>query len=186
MNSNEKYRNVEDTRISITELMLPSHANFSGKIHGGHILNLMDQIAFACASKHSGCYCVTASVDTVDFRRPIEVGELVTMKASINYVGRTSMVVGIRVEAENIQTGMIKHCNSSYFTMVAKDENGKPKPVPGLIIDDEIEVRRFLKAIKRLQMKKKREHEFDAVDFVPHNYVEELKDYNVVVKLQNL
>ncbi len=180
------YKNIEETRISITQLMLPSHANFSGKIHGGHILSLMDQIAFACASKHSGTYCVTASVDTVDFRQPIEVGELVTMKASINYVGRTSMVVGIRVESQNIQTGMIKHCNSSYFTMVAKDENGKPTPVPGLIVDDEIEVRRFLKAIKRLEMKRKREKEFDAEDFVSHNYVEELKNHNVVLKLQNL
>jgi acyl-CoA hydrolase len=77
----------------------------------------MDQIAFACASKFSGNYCVTASVDTVDFLSPIEVGELVTMKASVNYVGRSSMIIGIRVESENIQTGHSKHCNSSYFTM---------------------------------------------------------------------
>ena len=117
------FKHVEDTRIMISELMLPSHANFSGKIHGGYILSLLDQIAFACASKHSGTYCVTASVDTVDFLNPIEVGELVTMRASINYVGRTSMVVGVRVEAENIQTGEQKHCNSSYFTMVAKGED---------------------------------------------------------------
>ena len=76
---------IKDSQISITELMLPSNSNFSGKIHGGHILNLMDQIAFACASKHSGNYCVTASVNKVDFLHPIEVGELVTMKASINF-----------------------------------------------------------------------------------------------------
>lgn len=85
--------------------MLPAHSNFSGKIHGRHILNLMDQIAFACASKHSSNYCVTASVNKVDFLNPIEVGELLTMKASINFTGRTSMVVGVRVISENIRTG---------------------------------------------------------------------------------
>lgn len=116
------FKSIDSTQISISQLMLPSNSNFSGKIHGGFILNLMDQIAFACASKHSGTYCVTASVDTVDFLNAIEVGELVTMKASINYVGRSSMVVGIRVESENIQTGEIKHCNSSYFTMVARND----------------------------------------------------------------
>lgn len=181
---NKIYKHVEDTRITISELMLPSFANFSGKIHGGYILSLMDQIAFACASKHSGTYCVTASVDTVDFLQSIEVGELVTMKASVNYVGRTSMVVGIRVEAQNIQTGYIKHCNSSYFTMVAKDKEGKSTPVPGLIVDDDIEIRRFLKAIKRLEMKRKRQEEFDSEDFIPENYVKDLENYNVQLQLK--
>ena len=116
----EIHKHIEESQVTISELMLPSHTNFSGKIHGGYILSLMDQIAFACASKHSKNYCVTASVDTVNFLKPIEVGELVTMKASVNYVGKTSMIIGIRVEAENIHTGVKKHCNSSYFTMVAK------------------------------------------------------------------
>ena len=120
-----KFKTVNSSRVTISQLMLPSYTNFSGKIHGGYLLSLLDQIAFACASKYSGNYCVTASVDTVNFLAPIEVGELVTLKASVNYVGNSSMIVGIRVEAENIQTGKIKHCNSSYFTMVAKDENGK-------------------------------------------------------------
>ncbi len=181
--SNKNYKHVEETRIIISELMLPSHANFSGKIHGGYILSLLDQIAFACASKHSGEYCVTASVDTVDFLNPIEVGELVTMRASVNYVGRTSMVVGVRVEAENIRTGEKKHCNSSYFTMVAKDKNGNSVTVPGLIVDDELEVRRFLKAIKRIEMKKKRQEEFDSDDFVPHDYIKDLENYNVKIEL---
>lgn len=82
--------------------MQPSHSNFGGKVHGGYILNLMDQIAFACASKHSQSYCVTASVNRVDFLNPVDVGDLLTLRASINYTGRTSMVVGVRVEAENI------------------------------------------------------------------------------------
>ena len=102
-----RFKTVSSSHISISELMLPSHTNFSGKIHGGYILSLLDQIAFACASKFSENYCVTASVDTVNFLKPIEVGELVTMKASVNYVGHSSMIVGIRVEAENIRTGVI-------------------------------------------------------------------------------
>lgn len=179
------FKAIEASRISISELMLPSHSNFSGKIHGGYILNLMDQIAFACASKHSEAYCVTASVDTVDFLKPIEVGELVTMKASINYVGNTSMVVGIRVEAENIRTGKKKHCNSSYFTMVAKGEDGKKVKVPGIILDEAIEVRRFLKALKRIEMKRKRQAEFDHEDFSHDHYLEDLKNYNVKITLNN-
>ena len=181
--STKKHKYVAETYITISELMLPSHANFSGKIHGGYILSLLDQIAFACASKHSGEYCVTASVDTVDFLSPIEVGELVTMKASVNYTGRTSMVVGVRGDAENIRTGEKKHCNSSYFTMVAKDEDGKSKEVPGLIVNDDIEVRRFLKAVKRIEMKQKRQQEFDSEDFVPHNYIKDLEDFNVKIEL---
>ena len=140
---NTSYKTVSSSHITISELMLPSHTNFSGKIHGGYILSLLDQIAFACASKFSGNYCVTASVDTVNFLKPIEVGELVTMKASVNYVGKSSMIVGIRVEAENIRTGEVKHCNSSYFTMVAKDEDGSKVMVPGLILTTLKEVGRF-------------------------------------------
>jgi uncharacterized protein (TIGR00369 family) len=122
----------KDSSVTIAELMLPSHSNFSGKIHGGYVLNLMDQIAFACSSKYSGKYCVTASINTVDFLSPIEVGELVTLKARVNYVGRTSMTVGIRVTSENIQTGEKKHCNSSYFVMVAKNDDGSNAEVPNL------------------------------------------------------
>ena len=143
------YKQIKASQITMTQLMLPSHSNFSGKIHGGYILNLMDQVAFACASKHSGNYCVTASVNKVDFLNPIEVGELVTLKASINFTGRTSMVVGLRVESENIQTGHIKHCNSSYFTMVAKDKTGKSVPVPGLILKTKENIRRFARSIKQ-------------------------------------
>ena len=177
------YKTVDSSRISISELMLPSHSNFSGKIHGGYILNLMDQIAFACASKHSRAYCVTASVDTVDFINPIEVGELVTMKASVNYVGKTSMVIGIRVEAENIQTSKVKHCNSSYFTMVAKSESGQTMTVPGLILNDKTEVKRFLKALKRIETKRSRQAEFDHEDFSHKDYLNELKDYRVKIEL---
>lgn len=161
--------------------MLPSHSNFNGKIHGGYVLSLLDQIAFACASKHSRAYCVTASVDTVDFLKPIEIGELVTMKASVNYVGRSSMVIGIRVEAENIQTGEIKHCNSSHFTMVAKDNNGESLAVPGLILKTDDDIRRFAKSIKRIGMKKKRKQEFHDTDFISEEYlhIQELENVKI-------
>jgi len=180
----KKYKDVEDSTVILSELMLPSHSNFSGKIHGGYILFLMDQIAFACASKHSSTYCVTASVDTVDFLNAIDVGDLITLKSSINYVGRTSMVVGIRVESENIKTGEIKHCNSSYFTMVAKDDNGIGMRVPGLIINSNHEVRRFLKSIKRIEMKRQRQKEFDEEDFSHDSYLSDLENYNVKIELK--
>lgn len=181
----KSHKPVDASRISISELMQPSHSNFNGKIHGGYLLNLMDQIAFACASKHSKTYCVTASVDTVDFLNPIEIGELVTMKASINYVGNTSMVVGIRVEAENIRTGAVKHCNSSYFTMVAKDEVGNSVEVPGLILNDDLEIKRFLKTLKRIETKNMRQQEFDREDFSHTDYLHILEKYKVKIRLSN-
>lgn len=180
---NKEFKTIDSSRISMSQLMQPSHSNFGGKIHGGYILRLMDEIAFACASKHSETYCVTASVNTVDFLNPIEVGELVTMKASINFVGNTSMVVGIRVVAENIRTGKTKHCNSSYFTMVAKDDAGKSVQVPGLVLNDKTEVKRFLKALKRIETHRARQHEFDSVNFSLENYLSDLKQYRVKIDL---
>ena len=159
------FKYIEESEISITQLMLPSHSNFSGKIHGGHILNLMDQIAFACASKHSGNYCVTASVNKVDFLNSIEVGELVTLKASVNYTGRTSMVVGLRVESENIRTGKKKHCNSSYFTMVAKDDEGNNTAIPGITLVNQDEVRRFVRNIVRQKEGRQRNSRFSRETF---------------------
>ena len=123
-------RPVTLSQTTITELMIPSYANFGGKIHGGILLSLMDKVAYACASKHASTYCVTVSVDNVEFLQPVEVGELVSLHASVNYVGRTSLIVGIRVEAQNVKLGTIKHTNSSYFTMVAKGDDDKPTQVP--------------------------------------------------------
>lgn len=179
----EKYKTSKETRVSLTELMLPAHSNFGGKIHGGYILNLMDQIAFACASKHSRSYCVTASVNKVDFLNPIEVGDLVTLKASINYTGRTSMVVGVRVESENITTGEIKHCNSSYFTMVAKDANGKNILIPGLLLTDKQGVRRFARSIQRKNESTLRSTKFTSSKFRVEEYLEDLKSENVSLEL---
>jgi uncharacterized protein (TIGR00369 family) len=181
---NDTFKTVASSKITISELMLPSHTNFSGKIHGGYILSLLDQIAFACASKFSGNYCVTASVDTVDFLNPIEVGELVTMKASVNYVGKSSMIIGIRVESENIQTGKIKHCNSSYFTMVAKDGQGNNKQVPGLFLSNEEEIRRFLNCIKQISLKKERNEHEEIFDYKSESALKTLQTYRV--KLGNI
>lgn len=176
---NNQFKSVKSSKVVISELMLPSHTNFSGKIHGGYILSLLDQIAFACASKFSGHYCVTASVDTVDFLAPIEVGELVTMRASVNYVGKTSMIVGIRVEAENIQTGKIKHCNSSYFTMVAKDKTGINALVPGLILSTDDDIRRFWNCIKMIAIKKDKQNHEETFDYKSEDALSELSKYNV-------
>ena len=178
-----QFKKSNESDVIISQLMLPSHSNFGGKIHGGYILSLMDQIAFACASKHSENYCVTASVDTVDFINPIEVGRLVTMHASINYVGKSSMVVGIRVESEDIRTSDVKHCNSSYFTMVAKDKDGNTVAVPGLILETDDDVRRFVKAIKRKQMNRSQKQEFNDMDFTALKYIEELEQYNVQINV---
>lgn len=180
----EKYKTARESRLSITELMLPSHSNFGGKIHGGHILNLMDQIAFACASKHSQKYCVTASVNRVDFRSPVEVGELLTLKASINYTGRTSMVVGVRVESQNITTGKRRHCNSSYFTMVAKDTQGKSVEIPGLLVQDEQGIRRFTRSKFRKEAAFRRDTQFDESNFKMEQYLESLHDENIKIALK--
>lgn len=178
-----EYRKVSTSRVTISELMLPSHSNFSGKIHGGYILMLMDQIAFAAASKYSGSYCVTASVDTVDFLNPIEIGELVTLKASVNYVGNSSMIIGIRVTSQNIQTGKVKHCNSSYFTMVAKDSNGKNVTVPRLILSSLDEVRRFYNSIRRIALKKERDHHEVSFNHTSQQALDGLQAYNVKLEL---
>ena len=146
-------RSVSFSITTITELMIPSYANFGGKIHGGILLSLMDKVAYACASKHAGAYCVTVSADQVEFLEPVEVGELVSLHASVNYVGRSSMIIGIRVEAQNVKTGLVKHTNSSYFTMVAKDDQDKPSLVPELILETHDDVRRFIEALSLREIK---------------------------------
>ena len=151
--------------------MIPSFANFGGKVHGGLILSLMDKVAYAVASKHAGTYCVTVTVDGVEFLQPVEVGELLTLDAAVHYVGNSSLVVGIKVTSENVKTNEVKHTNNSYFTMVAKGDDGKPTQVPELVLEDITEMRRFVEAIKRMKVKKEatakmqKEHdEFIMVD----------------------
>lgn len=140
---------VSDSHTIITELMIPSYANFGGKVHGGIILSLMDKVAYACATKHARMYCVTASVDAVHFLSPVEVGEMVSLYASVNYVGNSSMEIGIRTEARNIRSGLVKHTNTSYFTMVGIGDDGKSARVPGLILETAQDVRRFIEGRER-------------------------------------
>ncbi|QEM80397.1 acyl-CoA thioesterase [Halomonas binhaiensis] len=140
--------------LTMTVLMTPDMANFSGKVHGGAILKLLDEVAYACASRYSGHYVVTLSVDQVLFKQPIHVGELVTFLASINHVGRSSMEVGIKVIAEDIQQKIIRHTNSCYLTMVAVDSDGRPAPVQPLQLDTPIRKLRFEKAALRKKLRK--------------------------------
>jgi uncharacterized protein (TIGR00369 family) len=148
----EDYKTIKSSQTTLTELMIPSYSNFGGKVHGGIILGLMDKVAYACAAKHAGNYCVTVSIDTVNFMAPVEVGELVSLLASVNYVGNSSMVIGIRVQTENVKTQQIKHTNSSYFTMVAMGEDHQPVQVPGLILQTPTEVKRFYEAYHRKEL----------------------------------
>ncbi|WAC56186.1 acyl-CoA thioesterase [Gordonia sp. SL306] len=135
--------------LSMSLLMTPDMANFAGNVHGGTLLKLLDQVAYACASRYSRRYAVTLSVDRVIFREPIRVGEVLTLTASVNYTGRTSMEVGIRVDTEDVHTGQRRHTNSCYFTMVATDDNGRPHEVPQLIPRTEVQKRRFRDAQDR-------------------------------------
>ena len=150
----EEYKKVSYSETTLTELMIPSYSNFGGKIHGGVILSLMDKVAYVCAAKHADAYCVTAAIEGVDFLAPVEVGELVSLLASVNYVGKSSLVVGIKVISENIKTKQVKHTNTSYFTMVAFGDDNKTVQVPGLLLENHEQARRFHKTMLRKELKK--------------------------------
>ncbi len=145
----EEARPVRHSQQTMTQLMTPLDGNLRGSVFGGVILAAVDKIAYVCATRHAGCPTVTVSFDQVDFRSPIEIGEVVTLRASVNYVGRTSMEIGVRVMAESVAGGDARHTNSCYVTMVAVDEQGKPKAVPKLILEDEIQYRRYQDASER-------------------------------------
>ncbi len=144
-------------QLSMTVLMTPDTANFSGKVHGGAILKLLDQVAYACASRYAGRYVVTLSVDQVMFRQPIQVGELVTFLASINHTGTSSMEVGIKVIAEDIRSQVVRHVNSCFFTMIAVGDDGRPVPVPALVPATDDQKRRHAAAEARRAMRRELE-----------------------------
>ena len=152
--------NLPSHQLAMTVLMTPDMANFAGNVHGGTILKLLDQVAYACASRYAGRYVVTLSVDQVMFLQPIHVGELVTFLASINYTGTSSMEVGIKVVAENIRTQEVRHANSCFFTMVAVDDDGKPAPVPPLRAFSPKEKQRFEAAAARKALRLELERRF--------------------------
>ena len=137
------------TDLEMSVLMTPDMVNFSGLVHGGAVLKLLDQVAYACASRYSGSYVVTVSVDKVVFRSPIKVGEFVTFLARVNHTGRSSMVIGIKVLAENVRNGQVRHVNSCFFTMVAVDKQSRPVTVPSLEPVSEEARRRYNAALDR-------------------------------------
>lgn len=180
-------RRPQDSDTTITELMIPSYANFGGKIHGGMLLSLMDKVAYACATKHAGNYCVTVSVDTVDFLQPVEVGDLVSLMARVNYVGNTSLVIGIKVITENVKKRTVKHTNTSYFTMVAKDEDGKTSKVPPLLLTSHQDVQRFAESILRKDLKDYHHKKMNEnkSEFELSEKLDELEKYNCEIELNN-
>ena len=139
--------------LSMTVLMTPDMSNFSGNVHGGLLLKYLDQVAYTCATRYAGSYAVTLSVDRVVFREAIHVGELVTFDASINYTGRSSMEIGIRVTTEDLREGLVRHTNSCYFTMVAVDDDGRPVPVPTWVPRTPAQVRREAAARRRRDLR---------------------------------
>ena len=150
-------------QLSMTVLMSPEMANFSGNVHGGAVLRLLDQVAYACASRYSGRYVVTLSVDQVNFLQPIHVGELVSFLASVNYTGRSSLEVGIKVVAESIRTQVVRHVNSCFFTMVATDDDGRPTAVPPLTPTTPDERRRWEAALLRRELRREQAQRFEAI-----------------------
>src|SRR5690606_14986456 len=146
-----------NAELTMTVLMTPDKANFSGNVHGGTLLKYLDEVAYACASRYAGAYVVTLSVDQVTFRQPIHVGELVTFYAAVNYTGRTSMEIGIKVVTEDIRGRTVRHTNSCYFTMVAVDEQGQPIPVPSLTPQNDEERNRFEAAKLRRELRQEME-----------------------------
>lgn len=150
-------------QLSMTILMTPDLANFSGNVHGGALLKHLDEVAYACASRYAGRYVVTLSVDQVIFREPVHVGELVTFLASVNYTGTTSMEIGVKVITENIQQRSVRHTNSCFFTMVAVDENGKSCAVPQLEPVTAEEKRRCVQAQQRRQIRRELQERYQAL-----------------------
>ena len=149
-----------NAQLTMTVLMTPDMANFSGNVHGGTLLKYLDEVAYACASRYAGCYVVTLSVDQVTFREPIHVGELVTFLASVNYTGRSSMEIGIKVVTENIRQRSVRHTNSCFFTMVAVDDQGKPVVVPARQPQTADERRRFTQGQQRRAIRQELEQRY--------------------------
>ncbi len=140
---------VDYSRLVMPVRMLPQDANPAGNVHGGVILKYIDTAGGIVAARHSRSNVVTASIDRMDFIAPAHVGEVITFKASLNLVGRTSMEIGVRVEAENLITGKIRHTGSAYLTYVALDPDKNPRTIPPLILETDEDRRRNAEAKDR-------------------------------------
>lgn len=148
-----KGKSPKETTMSFAHTMFPQDANTAGNVHGGVIMKHVDSAAGLVAIRHARSNCVTASIDRLDFHKPVFIGDLLILKASINMVGKTSMEVGVRIETEDVITGQVRHTASAYLTLVALDENGRPKEVPPLILESEEEMRRNREAQARRKMR---------------------------------
>ncbi len=155
-------RPVSASQTTMTELMMPHMANVLGNVFGGVILSLVDRVAAVAAIRHAGGPCVTVSVDQVDFREPIHVGELVIASASVNFVGRTSLEVGVRLEAEDVPTGRRRHTNSCYVTFVAIDANERPQAVAPIVPETAEQKRRYADAQARRTLRQRHREELGA------------------------
>jgi acyl-CoA hydrolase len=168
----------QQRRLQMTVLMTPDTANFSGNVHGGHVLKLLDQVAYACASRYSGGYVVTGSVDQVIFRERIHVGELVTFLASVNYTGVSSMEVGVRVTAEEITTRTVRHVITCYFTMIAMDENDRARRIPSLSIETNDQRRRWAAALLRRELRREIEERSLEIRQHPEDLLHDREDHH--------
>jgi uncharacterized protein (TIGR00369 family) len=146
-------KSVEETRVFMAQVMNPQDANPAGNVHGGVIMKLIDTAGGAVAIRHARSNVVTAAIDRLDFHQPVYIGDLLTLKASLNYAGRTSMEVGVRVEAENCMTGEVRHTSSAYLTFVALDQEGLPREIPPLLLTTEADRKRNLEAKARRELR---------------------------------
>ena len=150
-------KTVSQSKTEISQLMMPHHANFAGTVYGGTILSIADSVAYVCAARHAGdARCVTVSVDRVNFHEPILIGQLVTFLASVNYTGKSSMEIGIKIFTEDFKTGEKRHTNSCYFTMVHLNERGRPDEVPRIVPETDEEKRRYREGEARYQEARRR------------------------------
>ena len=164
-------KRVKESSVAISHVMEPQDANIAGNVHGGVIMKHVDTAAGFVAARHARSNCVTASIDRLDFHHPVFVGNLLTLRASINFVGRTSMEIGVRAETEDVITGQVRHTASAYLTFVALDGNGRPKKIPPLILESEEEIRRNREAKARRETRlrektqeKECQQDFDTCD----------------------
>lgn len=161
-------KKVAETRIEMAYQMNPQDANPAGNVHGGVIFKLIDTAAGAAATRHARCNVVTASIDRLNFFSPVFIGDLVTLKASLNMTGRSSMEIGVRVEAENLLTGEVRHTVSAYLTFVALDENGRPTEIPPLILENPEDERRNREARARRETRLQERRREEADRSGPH------------------
>lgn len=147
---------LRSSKIEMTVLTTPDMSNFGGNMHGGELLKLLDKVAYTCAMRYCGKYVVTLSVDQVLFKQAIKIGELLYLRASVNFTGSSSMEVGIQVTAENLEEGTVRHTNSSYFTMVAVDKAGKPTAIEPLRPETEQDQKRWQEAQQRRAQRQKK------------------------------